>query len=129
MKVSELMTRNVTAFRSDTTLAEAADRMNQMGVRHFPVVDRGQHVVGMISARDLCGDMGQELDDVMSAPAYTIGPGDTPARAARLMLQHRVGCLPVVVDGCLVGILSERDLLKVVAGTGGVAPAGPARHR
>ena len=115
MKVSDLMTRQVTAFRSDTPILEAADRMIELGVRHFPVVDRGCHVVGIVSARDMRGAPHVELDSIMTKPALTIGPDAGVGEAARVMRGQHIGCLPVVVDGCLVGILSERDCLKALA--------------
>lgn len=96
-------------------------------IRHLPVVDRGR-VVGVVSQRDLFRSaLGTALAlgirrpdelmrtlavrDVMSTPAVTIGPGAPVQDAARTMAEKKIGCLPVVEDECLVGILTETDIL------------------
>ena len=53
-----------------------------------------------------------EIRDVMSAPAVTVGPGALVQEAARTMAEKKIGCLPVVEAGRLVGILTENDVLR-----------------
>jgi len=126
--VKELMTTRVSTLGSGDTL-DIADGIMCLGrIRHLPVVE-GTAVVGVVSQRDLFrsalgaalafGDrdpqrLMRSLDvrDVMSAPAVTIDPGAAVPEAARTMLEKKIGCLPVVEAGKLVGILTETDVLR-----------------
>jgi acetoin utilization protein AcuB len=128
MRVRELMSARVTSLRQDDTL-DIADGVMCMGrIRHLPVVDGGT-VVGVVSQRDLFRsalgtalafgirgpqELMRSLDvrDVMSAPAVTIAPDASVQDAARTMAEKRIGCLPVVEKGKLVGILTETDILR-----------------
>jgi len=128
--VSSIMRREFVSLDLGDTLDFAGDVMSLGQIRHLPVLENGR-LVGIVSQRDLLAnslskllesDAGQQrrflrnvrVTDVMNASPITVGP-DTPTReAARLMLRHRVGCLPVVgADGMPVGLLSETDLLRV----------------
>jgi len=128
VRVRTVMTSKVTTVRREDTM-EIADGIMCMGrIRHLPVVDGGE-VVGVMSQRDLYRSalgtalaLGiqrpQELmravavGDVMSAPAVTIGPDASVQEAAQAMAEQRIGCLPVVEAGRLVGILTETDVLR-----------------
>jgi CBS domain-containing protein len=108
---------------------EIADGVMTMGrIRHLPVVD-GSEVVGVLSQRDLFRSaLGAalafgiqrpqelmrmlEVGDVMTTPAVTIEPEALVQDAARAMEEKRIGCLPVVEKGRLVGILTDTDILR-----------------
>jgi acetoin utilization protein AcuB len=107
-----------------------ADGMMCMGeVRHLPVVSNGE-LVGVISQRDILRAPGLShllstakavlrslrVDDVMSRELVTIGADASVGEAAHKLLSHRVGCLPVVESGALVGIVTTSDLLRALAG-------------
>jgi CBS domain-containing protein len=128
MTVRDLMSMKVaTVARKDTV--EIADGMMTMGrIRHLPVLD-GSEVVGVLSQRDLFRSvMGAALaygmgrpqeilrtlnvGDVMTVPAETIGPEAPVQEAARAMEEKRIGCLPVIEGGRLVGILTDTDILR-----------------
>jgi CBS domain-containing protein len=128
MTVRELMCDKVaTVARRDTV--EIADGVMTMGrIRHLPVVD-GSEVVGVLSQRDLFRSaLGAalafgiqrpqelmrmlEVGDVMTTPAVTIEPEALVQDAARAMEEKRIGCLPVVEKGRLVGILTDTDILR-----------------
>lgn len=132
VSVRDVMTPRVTTVdRADTM--EVADGIMCLGhIRHLPVLD-GTEVVGVMTQRDLYRSalgtalaLGiqrpQELmravavGDVMSAPAVTIGSDASVQEAARAMAERRIGCLPVVDGGRLVGILTETDVLRYVTG-------------
>jgi CBS domain-containing protein len=106
--------------------------MKMKRFRHLPVVEEGR-LVGMLTQRDLFhaalstalnfGEKAQKeflktvvVKDVMTDEVLTIDPGADVKEAARRMIEHKIGCLPVVENGKLVGIVSETDLLRVVAG-------------
>ena len=132
MLVRDLMTPKVFSVRVDKKLLIAREIMDWARVRHVPVVDTGEHLVGMISHRDLLrasiasvstrvADVERRqhlwtipISEVMQTDVHTIAP-DAPVReAARLMRTHKIGSLPVVSDGRLVGIITEHDLLKLL---------------
>jgi CBS domain-containing protein len=128
--VKELMTTRVSALGVADTL-DVADGIMCLGrIRHLPVLD-GTKVVGVVSQRDLFRSAlgaalafsdrdpqrlmrSLEVRDVMSAPAVTIDGGAAVQEAARTMLERKIGCLPVVEAGKLVGILTETDILRYV---------------
>jgi acetoin utilization protein AcuB len=132
LTVGAVMTTAVTTLdRNDAV--DIADGLMCMGrIRHLPVLDGGR-VVGVVSQRDLfrsalaaalgLGSQAQtkllktlRVKEVMSEPPVTIGAGAAVAEAARLMLERKIGCLPVTADGALVGIVTESDLLRLLTG-------------
>jgi len=126
--VEELMSVKVATLGQGDTL-DIADGIMCMGrIRHLPVLDAGG-VVGVVSQRDLFrAALGAalafgirrpqelmrslEIRDVMSTPAVTVEPGALVQEAARTMAERKIGCLPVVESGRLVGILTENDVLR-----------------
>lgn len=135
-RVRDLMTRDVRTLGRNEVLTLADGVMSQEQVRHLVVVDEDEgSVVGVLSQRDLFrgalaralgyGEHAQEklmaqlrVKDVMTPEPVTIGP-DAPAReAAQQMTERRIGCLPVVDGGRLVGILSESDFMRLWLGAG-----------
>lgn len=120
MKVRDVMTstRLVTA-RPDDTLPLAAQMMVWSKARHLPVV-RGDKVVGVVSERDLLGRERMDraptaaltVKDVMHGPAITVEADAPLASAVSLMFEGKLGCLPVLTNGALVGIITTTDLLR-----------------
>jgi CBS domain-containing protein len=132
MKVRELMTANVATVARNDELTIADDIMTMKRVRHLPVVEDGR-LVGILSQRDLFkaalstamgfGEKARKeflktvpVKEVMTEEVFTIDPDADVRAAARRMLDRQVGCLPVLEKGKLVGIITETDLLRVVAG-------------
>jgi len=132
--VRDLMTREVTTLKRNETLTLADDIMNLGRIRHLPVLDDEENeLVGMISQRDLFhgalaralgyGQHGQRkvldnlvVKEVMSTDVITTTP-DTPlADAAKILMTRKIGCLPVIENGRLVGILTESDFVALAAG-------------
>ena len=129
--VRDIMTPEVTTLGRNDSLQLAKDIMTLGRVRHFPVIDDDQ-VVGVVSQRDLYkaslgsvmkyGEKAQRaflegiaVKEVMSAPAITIAPQAAVQEAARLMMEKKIGCLPVLEGAQLVGLVTETDMLKLVA--------------
>jgi len=128
--VREIMTPEVTTLARNDSLQLVKDIMTLGRVRHFPVVD-GDKVVGVVSQRDLykasLGSVmkygekanrafleGIAVKEVMCEPVMTIAPEVTVQEAARLMMEQKIGCLPVLEGTKLVGIVTETDMLKLV---------------
>jgi CBS domain-containing protein len=132
MKVRELMTTDVATIGRNDELTIGDDIMKMKRLRHLPVVEEGR-LVGMLTQRDLFhaalstalnfGEKAQKeflktvvVKEVMTEEVLTIDPGADVKEAARLLIEHKIGCLPVVENGKLVGLVTETDLLRVIAG-------------
>lgn len=120
------MTRDVATLGSGASAAEAWSLCRERGIRHLPVVDDGR-LVGLVSDRDLRdvsaprGSGGESntlswtrLGDIMSTRLATVHPLDTIDHAARELHARRIGCLPVVADGGLVGIITSSDMMEIL---------------
>lgn len=120
MNVSTYMSDAPTTIRSDADYREAFEMMQDRNLHHLPVVDAGGKVVGMLTQRDLqlaarhFLEAEVEVEEVMHTPVVTVGPEDPLASAARLMITHRIGGLPVLEDGRMVGVLTETDLFRAL---------------
>jgi acetoin utilization protein AcuB len=130
--VSDVMTRKPTAIRHTATVKAALATMLELDVRHLPVINESHELVGMLSDRDLRGlpsgvqelddlqrpgrvDLRARVDDVMSADVKSVEPEDDVADVLELMLEHRIGAVPVVSpERHLVGIVSYLDVLRVL---------------
>jgi CBS domain-containing membrane protein len=143
LRVAHLMTRGVFTLVATQSLPLAESLMGMHRVRHVPVVDDTGALVGLVTHRDLLRAKISELapltaderssrelvlpvSRVMQTAVWTIGSDALALTAARIMRDHRIGCLPVVDDGRLVGIVTEADLLTLVtASLGGQRPPRP----
>lgn len=114
------MTSPVITIRKSENLTNAADEMRLADVRHLAVVDAKGRVVGMLSNRDLDRARGRpdattaQVADVMTDEVLTVKPESHACEASAILLDHKIGALPVVDDaGLPVGIISETDFLRV----------------
>jgi CBS domain-containing membrane protein len=131
--VSDAMTGRVYTVEPDDPLSLAWEVMRERGVRHVPVLDAEGDLVGLVTHRDLLraslveqNDLPRVIErallertrvaDVMVQNVETVSPDDELPDAARLMLEQKFGCLPVVEGRRLVGILTESDFVRWVAG-------------
>ncbi len=139
--VQAVMTTTVVAVQKDTALAEAAQLLSQHKISGMPVLDEGKRVLGVVSEADLLvlaglrkdhtfrdilhhilgepggtkSGRGNQVADVMSAPALTIGPDEDIRKAAAILDERRIKRLPVVdKDGILVGIISRADIVATL---------------
>lgn len=126
MKLLELMVGGpVLSVEQDDDIATAVDRMVWSGVRHLPVMEQGR-VVGVLSESDLLkrramargggGDVPDTVRDFMSAPPEVADPDMDAAEAASRMAERKIGCLPIIKAGQLIGIVTTSDFLRVEAG-------------
>jgi CBS domain-containing protein len=129
MKVSEIMTKDVATLNNDDELSLANDIIKIGRIRHLPVVE-GKKLIGIISERDLfrsslvqaLGHGPQStrdlmktvrIQDIMIKNLMVISPEADVKEAVRLMLDHKIGCVPVVVGEELVGLVTETDILSL----------------
>lgn len=132
MRVRDLMTANPVTLPSDATLGDAADRMAELGIRHLPLVDHvdGEDVVaGILSDRDIQMALGTDarasgpegrdprqagapVDWFMTEDVASIEPDATASALCAMFVRLRVGALPVMEGGRLVGIVSVLDVVR-----------------
>jgi len=119
VQVTNWMTRNPVCIGPREPLSKAAALMAAGGFRQLPVVE-GKDLVGIITDRDLRHHDGYLestlVDAAMTSAPLTIHPDETAEAAAQLMIKHKIGALPVVQNGHVIGILSTSDLLKALLG-------------
>ena len=129
MRVRDVMSQDVVALAEDDTLDLAEMEMKLAHVRHLPVV-RGDQLVGLLTHRDLLRASAPGLPerqeaghkarlrsisvrDVMRRQVVTAGPDDDLRVVGRVMRDEKIGCVPVVESGTLVGIVTEADFLDL----------------
>jgi CBS domain-containing protein len=131
MKVADVLkgSSEVLTIKEDDDLALAGQMMAWARIRHLPVVRDGR-VVGLLSQTDVLRHRSapeegvrQRVAAAMSQPAEVIGPEADLAEASARMLDRRLGCLPVVDSGRLIGIVTTSDILAVHVQATRAAPA------
>ena len=135
LTVDVIMSRELRTLNRAHTVKQALEALSGYDIRHVPVVEEdGVTLAGLVSDRDLreytvptlvqVRDPGQHaalletpLDEVMRVGLLCVEPGDSVRAAIGVMLQYRVGAVPVVEPGTkgLCGILSYVDVLKLAA--------------
>lgn len=112
MQLREMMRTQVVTIEPTETAGAAWSTMRRRRIRHL-VVTENDAIVGVLSARDLNGpgDPDRLVRDLMTPDAVSAEPDTTLDEAAELMLRDRIGSLPVVEDGRLVGIVTATDVL------------------
>ncbi len=115
MQIVNLMTSDPVTIDQHDTLSKAKSIMDEGRFRRLPVMEDGQ-LVGITTERDLREYTGYlastRVTAAMRTPLLTLTPYNTVEDAAVLMLKHKIGGLPIVADGTLVGIVTSSDLLK-----------------
>jgi acetoin utilization protein AcuB len=147
MKVRDVMTKDPLTIDPEAPLATACDVMRTKELRHLPVVNDAGQLIGIITDRDLRhAAFGPALAEYLSAGAQrrvrgivetlenlrvrdvmtwgvvTTQPDASIGHAALIMSEHRVGSLPVIDNGKLVGVLTERDVLRTLSREGNAPP-------
>jgi acetoin utilization protein AcuB len=129
MLVKDRMTKNPITVKPDLPIAEALEWMRREKVRHFPVVNKKGKLVGIVARDDLMYASPSPVtslsmweitylmsrvtvDEAMTKEVITISDDAPVEEAARVMFDNKIGSLPVMRDGALVGIITESDLFK-----------------
>ena len=130
MLVKDMMTSPVFSLQETDSLYNARSLMDRQRIRHIPIVDSDNMFTGLITHRDLLGatisklagldaetqreiDSGVPIREIMLTNIVTIRKDSSVKNAAQLLLNHKYGCLPVVEQGQLVGIITEADFLRL----------------
>ena len=147
MFVRDYMTRHPMMAEPDMPAVDAQRLMAEARIRRLPVVGDGKRLLGLVTRQSLLVDPGKlgslnmwdiagylsglTLKDVMlkAADVVTVGPDLTIEEAARIMVEKKIGCLPVLEDGVVVGIITETDLLAQLASMMDLRCSRRARHR
>ena len=132
--VREIMMGSPVTLKPDETLDLANDVISLGRIRHIPIIEDGR-LVGVLSERDMMGAATTTIfglkrksksallksvliKDVMKKKVVTVKP-DTPIKdAAHLMKEKKIGCVPVVNEGSLVGLVTTTDILRYVENVG-----------
>jgi CBS domain-containing protein len=128
MQVREIMSTNIEVLDRNDNLRTVEERMATKQLRHLPVLEQGE-VVGMVTQRDLFkatmssamgyGEKAQQaylqsvrVKEIMVYPVVTVAPDTSVAAAAEMIINQGIGCLPVIDDHKLIGIVTKTDLLR-----------------
>jgi CBS domain-containing protein len=128
MQVREIMSQDIEVVDRNDNLRTVEERMTTKQLRHLPVLEQGE-LVGLVTQRDLFkaamssamgyGAKAQQaylqsvrVKEIMVYPVVTVSPDTPVAAAADLIITKGIGCLPVVDDHRLIGIVTKTDLLR-----------------
>ena len=128
-EVRDLMTEHVFTLRASDDLEALYELMDAHHIRHVPVVDRDGDIVGLVTQRDLARSVLGTQDvlplstqqeilrrrcvrEIMATEVETVEPDAELKTAALMLLENKIGCLPVVEGEHLVGILTESDFVR-----------------
>lgn len=130
MKIRSLMIPNPITIPPESSISKALEVMKVNAIRHLPVVAADGRLVGFVTLADLkqglIPSMLAEVDltDLMVSNPITAHPEDDIERAAQLIYDHKIGGIPVVDQGQLVGIITESDILRTFINMMGILSSG-----
>jgi CBS domain-containing membrane protein len=130
INIAEVMTTDVYTLNPDDTLAQARSLMVEKHIRHIPVVDSEQQLVGLVTHRDLLAaadsalasegdeqrsrrEQSTPVSRVMTMKLASVDENASLRGAALHLQKYKHGCLPVVTDGRLVGIITDSDYVGI----------------
>ncbi|MEH7524122.1 acetoin utilization AcuB family protein [Bacillus sp. JJ1503] len=128
MIVEEIMWTEVVALSKDDSIAKAIKLMNEKKIRHLPIIDENQRLIGLVTDRDIRDAtpsilfetekfkelLQNPLKMIMKTDIITGHPLDFVEEISAILYEHRIGCLPILKDDKLVGIVTETDLLRTL---------------
>ena len=127
LRVEEFMQTDLFTVSKDDLIELVAKLMDWRKVRYMPVEDQKGNICGLITSRLLLrfysqkgisikeGNKQQTVEDIMISSPIVIEPGKSIIEALHIMREKKIGCLPVVTDGELIGIITEMDFLRISA--------------
>ncbi len=132
MLVRDRMTQNLIVVHSDTSFEDALQLLREKKIRRLPVVDKNGALIGIVVEKDLLYASPSpatslsvfevhyllsklQVKDVMTKRVITVGEDCPLEEAARIMVDHKIGSLPIMREKQVVGIITETDIFKVMA--------------
>lgn len=129
-QVKDIMTRDVFTLNALDSLSAAKDLMNLARIRHIPIVDKTGRFVGLLTHRDILAatiselagidratqeeiEAGIPIHEIMQTDVVTVSLDSSLRDAARMLLEEKYGCLPVICEDKLCGIITEADFLRL----------------
>lgn len=133
--VGSVMTKSPITIKASDSLLAATRILKEKGFKHLPVLDGNGALVGVVTDRDLKRASASDattlevhellylldklkIEQVMTRKPVSVASQETVQNAAKLMVEKKIGCLPVVEGGKVAGILTKDDLLRLVARSG-----------
>ena len=130
LKVKDLMSSPVFSLKENDSLYHARELMNLQRIRHIPMVTVDNVFSGLVTHRDILSatisklagldpetqreiDAGIPIHEIMRTDITSVSPETPLKEAAQILLNHKYGCLPVVSEGALAGIITEADFLRL----------------
>lgn len=130
MLVGNRMSSNVVALTPEDYLSTAQAKMWLGGFRRVPVVQDGD-LVGILTDRDIREHLGRlertKISAAMTEDLVTVTPETTLEEAAQIMLKHKIGGLPVLKAGKIVGMITTSDIVQAFLDVMGASVSGTAR--
>ena len=119
--IDELMTSNPFTLQESNTLDDARNIMTEKHIRHIPITNDDNHLLGLVTQRDILAATDPrakqqddiKLSDIMIKNLSVIQTSDSVRQAAIHLQTHKYGCLPVVSDDGLVGIITDSDFIDI----------------
>jgi len=114
--LSDIMSYPVVTVHEDTKIEEVAMILREVGFSGMPVVDKDEHILGVVSRRDFkkvrkSKQMQSPIKAFMSRDIVIISPDKSAIEAARLMIKHDIGRLPVIENSKIIGIITRSDVM------------------
>ena len=120
MRVDQHMTTDLFTVQAEDGVDLVANLMGWERIRHVPVEDRDHKLIGLVSYRQVLRFLTQggatkdaSVSEIMKVDVITVTPDTSTLEAIQIMRRHRIGCLPVLQHGRLVGVVTEENFLKI----------------
>lgn len=133
MLVEEIMTTEVIKLPPNETIETALKLLHEHHIRHIPIVNEHDQVIGIVSDRDVRDaspsifqdnedkkELSYKLETIMTSPVITVHPLDFVEETASIFYEEEIACVPVTKDKKLVGIVTEKDMLYTMIQLTGV---------
>lgn len=124
MIVEEVMKRDVITLYKEAPIEKALQLMNEHHIRHIPIINQENQVIGIISDRDIrdacpsifqkeksCNDLDNPVETIMTKDVITVHPLDFVEEISVIFYEKEIACLPVTKENTLVGMITEKDML------------------
>jgi acetoin utilization protein AcuB len=124
MLIEEIMIRNVITLPSKATIEDAINLINHHTINHIPIINEQDQLIGIISDRDLrdaspsifhleehLEDLKKPISSIMTKEVICAHPLDFVEEISSVFFEHKIGCIPIIENGNLVGIVTKTDIL------------------